>query len=36
MPIAVDDSYATDQDTALTVSAATGVLANDTGGTGAR
>ena len=32
VPVAVDDSYATDRGTALIVSAATGVLANDTGG----
>jgi Bacterial Ig domain/FG-GAP repeat len=35
LPVAVNDSYATDQGVALTVNAATGVLANDTSGTGA-
>ena len=30
-PTAVDDAYATDQDSALSATAATGVLANDTG-----
>ena len=35
LPVAVNDSYATAQDTALTAPAATGVLANDTSGTGA-
>ena len=34
LPIVNPDSYATDQDTALPVNAATGVLANDTSGTG--
>ena len=35
LPVAHDDSYSVDQDTTLTVNAATGVLANDTSGTGA-